>query len=54
MWISKAISGWDCPLLAFIYPGFDCGSVVLNSKIQLKTRVVLPTFWVNPLSSWVV
>ena len=24
--ISAAIYGWDCPLLTFIYPGFDCGS----------------------------
>ena len=24
--ISATISGWDCPLLTFIYPGFDCGS----------------------------
>ena len=23
---SAAISGWDRPLLTFIYPGFDCGS----------------------------
>ena len=25
-----SISGWDCPLLTFIYPGFDCGSTWLN------------------------
>ena len=24
--ISATISGWDCPLPTFIYPGFDCGS----------------------------
>ena len=24
--ISAAIYGWVCPLLTFIYPGFDCGS----------------------------
>ena len=23
---SAAIYGWDCPVLIFIYPGFDCGS----------------------------
>ena len=23
-----AVSGWVCPLLTFIYPGFDCGSGV--------------------------
>ena len=23
---SATSSGWDCPLLTFIYPGFDCGS----------------------------
>ena len=34
--ISAAIYGWDCPLLTFIYPGFDCGSVVLGqSGVQL-------------------
>ena len=25
--ISAAIYGWDCPLLSFIYPGFDCSSI---------------------------
>ena len=23
---AATISGWDCTLLTFIYPGFDCGS----------------------------
>ena len=27
--ISAAISGWDRPLLTFIYPGFDCDSLVV-------------------------
>ena len=22
---AAAVSGWDCPLLTFVYPGFDCG-----------------------------
>ena len=30
--ISAAISGWDCPLLTFIYPGFDCGSHVFGGS----------------------
>ena len=25
---AKAIYGWDRPILTFIYPGFDCGSVI--------------------------
>ena len=24
--LSAPIYGWDCPLLTFIYPCFDCGS----------------------------
>ena len=35
MRISATISGWDCPLLTFIYPGFDCGSHVLNANLGL-------------------
>ena len=27
------ISGWDCPLLTFIYPGFDRGSCEGLSKV---------------------
>ena len=33
--ISAAIYGWACPLLPFIYTGFDCGSVEL-SKDQIQ------------------
>ena len=27
--IKKAAAGWEFPLLTFIYPGFDCGSIGL-------------------------
>ena len=32
--ISATISGWDCPLLTFIYPGFDCGSTAVLLRLQ--------------------
>ena len=37
---AATISGWDCPLLAFIYPGFDCGSTGLES-FETPTRCFL-------------
>ena len=36
---SAAIFGWDCPLLTFIYPGFDRGSGESFSKPKMvKTQ----------------
>ena len=29
---SATIYGWECPLLTFIYPGFDCGSPGLDKQ----------------------
>ena len=37
---AAAIYGWDCPLLTFIYPGFDCGSFedfVSGSRFSTST-----------------
>ena len=33
---SAAVSGWDCPLPTFIYPGFDCGSVMLPKGVTVR------------------
>ena len=31
---AAAIYGWDCPLLLFIYSGFDCGSHAQSKHLQ--------------------
>ena len=38
------LSGWDCPLLTFVYPGFDCGSIG-------KLPPGLKNFPLRPISS---
>ena len=30
--MAAPISGWDCPLLTFIYPGVDCGSFASRAR----------------------
>ena len=47
---AAAISGWDCPLLTFMYPGFDCGSLdfsVIGELHPLKDHRCLRAsrFW---------
>ena len=36
--ISATIYGWDCPLLTFIYPGFDCGSNGGSGLFHISTH----------------
>ena len=48
--ISAAIFGWDCPLLTFIYPGFDWG----RSKILHHLRNLVSTVLVSPMPSQLV
>ena len=33
---AATISGWDCPLLTFIYPGFHCGSGCHHTNQTVK------------------
>ena len=35
---AAAISGWDCPLLTFIYPGFDCGSFWIEQLAKREAQ----------------
>ena len=42
-----AIYGWDCPLLTFIYPSFDCDSPVEPEAEMRLAHAIDPAPWRN-------